>query len=63
MPGEKAEPHHPLPKDDRARHDVLPESIEDERDLGDDDPAARKPSTTEPPARKYKDPDGRPYST
>jgi hypothetical protein len=63
MTSEAEKPHHPLPRDDRARHDILPESIENERGLGDDDPGASKPSTTEPPAREYRDPDGRPYST
>lgn len=54
-------PHHPLPKDERARHDLLPESIENTRDQGDDDPEAPTPSRTEPPGKPYRDPDGRAY--
>ncbi|WP_157216625.1 hypothetical protein [Flavisphingomonas formosensis] len=61
MPSETAKPHHPLPKDRRARHDRLPESIEDVRDLGDDDPEAEAASADTPPAEIYRDPDGRPY--
>lgn len=53
--------HHPLPKDERSRHDQLPESIEDVRPLGDDDPDAGPPSDTEPPRRRYRDPAGKPY--
>lgn len=56
-------PHHPLPKDRRARHDLIPESVEDTRDQGDDDPDAPPPSQTEPPVEHYRDPDGRPYDT
>ena len=50
-------PHHPLPRDARARHDRLPESIVDERDLGDDAP------DEDPllPDAVYRDPQGRPY--
>lgn len=55
--------HHPLPKDDRARHDQIPENIENARDQGDDDPDAPTPSKSEPPERHYRDPDGRPYDT
>jgi hypothetical protein len=54
-------PHHPLPKDDRARHDLIPESVENERPLGDDDPDAAPASTTEPPERRYRDPANKPY--
>ena len=63
MSDTKDEGHHPLPKDERARHDLLPESIEDERDLGDDDPAASKASKTEAPRRQYSNPDGSTYET
>ena len=54
-------PHHPLPKDDRARHDLIPESIENESPQGDDDPYTAPASNVEPPKRQYRDPDGRPY--
>ncbi len=30
-------PHHPLPASEKARHNEIPETIERERDLGDDD--------------------------
>jgi hypothetical protein len=50
------ESHHPLPKDERARHDRIPESIERGHDMGDDDPDAPMPSLTEPPERSYSDP-------
>ena len=33
-------PHHPLPAADKARHEEIPESIENERPRGDDDPGA-----------------------
>jgi hypothetical protein len=55
--------HHPLPSDPRARHDLIPESVEDVRDRDEgenpDDPA----SPVEPPVGHYRDPDGRPYDT
>lgn len=54
------ERHHPLPSDDRARHDQIPESVEDEREVDDGGP---RPSTTKPPEHEYRDPDGRPYRT
>ena len=41
--------HHPLPGDERARHDLIPESVEDERDKGDDSPGDA-PSETERPS-------------
>jgi len=47
----KPTPHHPLPRSDKARHDRIPESIEDERPLGDDDPDAPPPSKVLPPDR------------
>lgn len=53
--------HHPLPEDDRARHDRLPESIENARDLGEDDPTGSEPSPTEPPGGHYRNPDGTAY--
>ena len=52
--------HHPLPEDERARHDLIPESIEDARDKGDDAPGD-VPSSTEAPRRDYRNPDGSPY--
>lgn len=52
--------HHPLPEDARARHDLLPENIEDARDKGDDAPDDA-PSSTEPPTGEFKNPDGSPY--
>lgn len=55
--------HHPLPKDERARHDLIPESIEKERPQGDDDPDAAPASDTDPPRRRYRDPAGKPYET
>ena len=58
-----ARSHHPLPKDDRARHDLIPEEMEDGRPLGEDDPDAPTPSSTTPPKRQYRDVDGRPYET
>jgi hypothetical protein len=51
--------HHPLPADDRARHDVIPESIEDARDKGDDNPGVEPGNGPLP--RTYKYPDGSPY--
>ena len=62
MPTSHDKPHHPLPKDDRARHDLIPETVEEERDLGDDDPEADDPSQTKPPKRSYRDPAGKPYT-
>jgi hypothetical protein len=53
------QPHHPLPADDRARHDVIPESIEDIRDKGDDG-LAGEPGTA-PRSRSYTNPDGSTY--
>lgn len=50
--------HHPLPQDDRARHDLIPESIERDRDFGDD--AAENPEDNLH-RREYKNPDGSPY--
>jgi hypothetical protein len=55
--------HHPLPGDDRARHDRLPEGVEDIRDKGDDAPGQPPPSTSEPPAHHYRYPDGTPYDS
>ena len=52
--------HHPLPSDERARHDLIPESVEDEREKGEDAPG-ETPSDTEAPERDYKYPDGSPY--
>ena len=52
--------HHPLPSDERARHDLIPESVEDVRDKGEDAPGDA-PSDTEAPERDYKYPDGSPY--
>lgn len=34
-------PHHPLPASEKARHDEIPETIEREKDLGDDDGTER----------------------
>ena len=53
--------HHPLPKDERARHDRIPESIEDERDQGDDSPCDQPASKEEPPEGRYANPDGTTY--
>jgi len=52
--------HHPLPEDERARHDLLPENIEDARDKGDDAPDDAA-SSSEAPRRTYRNPDGSPY--
>ncbi|MDB5708424.1 MAG: hypothetical protein JWL96_494 [Sphingomonas bacterium] len=52
--------HHPLPRDERARHDLIPETIEDERDKGDDAPDDQ-PSPTDAPSRTYANPDGSRY--
>ena len=60
--------HHPLPSDPRARHDRLPESIENarERDEGEgegENKGGPEPaSPDEPPLGHYRDPDGRPYN-
>lgn len=54
-------PHHPLPEDGRARHDRLPESVENAREDGDDDPEAPAPSPTESPDGRYRNPDGTVY--
>jgi hypothetical protein len=60
MTDDRGADHHPLPQDDRARHDLIPESIEDERDRGDDAPEA-KPGKDPPEERTYANPDGSPY--
>ncbi len=60
---ESDDQHHPLPKDERARHDLVGETVEKSHGLGDDDPGAPQPSLTEPPHGHYRDPDGRPYDT
>lgn len=52
---------HPLPSDPRARHDLIPESIEDSHGRDEGEPAEGGASATEPPAGFYRDPDGRPY--
>lgn len=52
--------HHPLPADDRARHDALPENIENVRDKGDD--TAKGETGKAPQPRTYSNPDGSPYS-
>lgn len=49
--------HHPLPQDSRARHDLIPESIEEERAKGDDAP----PGSDNREKRMYRDPAGKPY--
>jgi len=51
--------HHPLPADDRARHDVLPEGIENVRDKGDDSAPGKDGDAPAP--RTYAEPDGSPY--
>jgi hypothetical protein len=51
--------HHPLPADDRARHDVLPESVEEARDRGDDNPGVEPGDGPSP--RTYENPDGSLY--
>ena len=51
--------HHPLPADDRARHDVIPESIENVRDKGDD--TAGGQTGMEPQPRTYSNPNGSTY--
>lgn len=55
----RAASHHPLPADDRARHDLIPEGIEDVRDTGDDDPGGK--AGDDPQPRSYANPDGSPY--
>lgn len=56
-----AKVHHPLPSDARARHDLIPENIEDTRDRDDGESSGEKASPVVPPAGHYRDPDGRPY--
>jgi hypothetical protein len=51
--------HHPLPADDRARHDALPASIENVRDKGDD--SAKDENGEMPQPRTIKNPEGSPY--
>jgi len=41
-------PHQPLPNSGKARHDLIPEHVERERNLGDDDPQS-PPSQVVPP--------------
>lgn len=55
--------HHPLPSDSRARHDLIPESIEDARNRDDGEDPENPASPVEPPVGHYRDPDGRPYDT
>lgn len=55
------EPHHPLPRDARSRHDRLPEAVETRREPGEDDPQAPAPDPSEPPEMHYRNPDGTPY--
>lgn len=51
--------HHPLPEDERARHDLIPESIEATREKGDDAP---DDASNDPPAsRTFRNPDGTRY--
>lgn len=53
------ERHHPLPEDERARHDLIPESIEAARQKGDDAP---DDASNDPPAsRTFRNPDGTRY--
>jgi hypothetical protein len=63
MTDSDGKPHHPLPKDERARHDLLPESIEDEREQGDDSPESPPASKTEAPRGHYVNPDGSGYDS
>jgi hypothetical protein len=51
--------HHPLPADGRARHDAIPESVENVRDKGDDSPDDEPGKLPEP--HSYANPDGSPY--
>ena len=46
---------HPLPASDEARHGEIPERLEREKGVGDDDPAVVQPGTD--PVK----PDGKPY--
>lgn len=46
---------HPLPASDEARHDEIPEGVEQEKGLGDDGEAAVQPDPT------AVNPDGEPY--
>ncbi len=46
---------HPLPRSDEARHDEIPEHLEQEKGLGDDSAAPVQPAGA--PVR----PDGEPY--
>jgi len=62
MAEKSREAHHPLPRDERARHDLIPESIEDGRDKGSDAPGEPADPVT-PPHRHYANPDGSPYET
>jgi hypothetical protein len=48
---------HPLPESDEARHDEVPERLEQEKGLGDDGKRASRPN--EPAVN----PDGEPYET
>lgn len=67
-------PHHPLPEDERSRHDLLPESIGTARDGDRDDglePDRGAPvldvldaaDASEPPHDRYRNPDGSPYES
>ncbi|HEV2748565.1 MAG TPA: hypothetical protein VGW34_14880 [Allosphingosinicella sp.] len=46
---------HPLPGSDEARHNEIPEAVEEEKGRGDDDAPVVTPDPT------GVDPDGRPY--
>lgn len=48
-------PRHPLPRSEEARHDQIPEHVEQEKGVGDDSAAPVQPAKT-PVA-----PDGQPY--
>jgi hypothetical protein len=48
---------HPLPESDEARHDEVPERLEEEKGLGEDGKRASRPD--EPAVN----PDGEPYET
>ena len=48
-------PYHPVPKDERAQHYPIPESIENERPLGADEPDQSPPSSTDAPGPSHRD--------
>lgn len=56
-------PHHPLPADERARHDLLPEPVKKGRGRGADAPEDPEADADQRPRRPYANPDGSPYES